>query len=210
MTEWYRRKTWTKIDEEEFFAKLGRARKNSRAQYLKIQAIELVDTKKKELLIVAETLLNKMLAEYPDDNFNKGSALHTLADIYKLNEDYKLAIDFYKQVLDFEKIYPNVRTQAYLDYSELVVKTNKSELFDELEKMLLERYSGLMFPIEKYKVNSILSILNNTKGQQEKAEQYADLAEQFATADTSGLRYHKYLGVVQERDNWLDILVQNK
>lgn len=210
MTEWYRRKTWTKIDEEEFFAKLSRARKNGRAQYLKIQAIELVDTQNKELLIVAETLLNKMLTEYPDDNFNKGSALHTLGDIYKINGDYKLAIDFYRKALDFETIYPNVRTQAYLDYSELVVKTNKSELFNEVKKILLERYSGLMFPIEKYKVNSILSILNKVKGHQAKARQYADLAEQFAMAGTSGLTYHKYLGVVQERDNWLDSLVQSK
>ena len=81
MTDWYRRKTWTKIDEEEFFTKLGRARLFNRAQYLKIQAIELVFTKNKELLKVAETLLKKMLAEYPDDNFNKRDALNTLGDI---------------------------------------------------------------------------------------------------------------------------------
>ena len=59
MTDWYRRKTWTKIDEEEFFAKLGRARKDGRAQYLKIQAIELLYTNDKKLLVVAETLLKK-------------------------------------------------------------------------------------------------------------------------------------------------------
>ena len=47
MAEWYRRKSWTKTDEEEFFAKLARARKDGRAQYLKIQAIELVETEDK-------------------------------------------------------------------------------------------------------------------------------------------------------------------
>ncbi|WP_316845787.1 hypothetical protein [Pedobacter psychrodurus] len=210
MAEWYRRKTWAKIDEEEFFAKLGRARKDGRAQYLKIQAIELVETKNKGLLNVAETLLIKMLTDYPDDNFNRGSALKTLGDIYKLNVDYKSAIDFYKQALDFEKVYPNVITEAYLNYSELVVKTNQLELFDGLEKILLERYSRMMFPIEKYKVNSILSIINNVKGRQEKAKQYSDLAEQFASANTSGLRYHKYLGTVKERDSWLDKFVRKK
>ena len=59
--DWYRRKTWTSTDKEEFFTKLGRARKDGRAQYLKIQAIELVETKNKKLLEVAEMLLNKML-----------------------------------------------------------------------------------------------------------------------------------------------------
>ena len=45
MADWYRRKTWTKTDEEEYFAKLGRARKDGRAQYLRVQAIELIETK---------------------------------------------------------------------------------------------------------------------------------------------------------------------
>ena len=210
MADWYRRKTWTKTDEQEFFGKLARARKDGRAQYLKIQAIELVETKDKTLLKVAETLLNKMLREYPDDDFEKGSALHTLGDIYKLNDNYELAINFYKQALDFETIYSNVITQAYLDYSELVIKTGKVNLFNKLEKLLLDRYSELMFPIEKYKVNSLLSIINANKGSQEQAEKYADIAEQFATAETSGLRYHKYLGIVKERDTWLDKLVRKK
>ena len=210
MADWYRRKTWTKIDEQEFFSKLSRARKDGRAQYLKIQAIELVETEDKNLLKVAEALLNKMLTEYPDNDFEKGSALHTLGDIYKLKGNYQLAMDFYKQALDFETIYPNVITQAYLDYSELVIKTGKENLFDELEKLLLDRYSELTFPIEKYKVNSILSIINANKGRQEQAEKYADIAEQFATAETSGLRYHKYLGIVKERDTWLDKLVRKK
>ncbi len=210
MAEWYRRKTWTKTDEEEFFAKLASARKDGRAQYLKIQAIELVETEDQTLLKVAETLLNKMLTEYPDDDFEKGSALHTLGDIYKLNDNYELAIDFYKQALDFETICPSVVTQAYLDYSELVIKTGKENLFEQLEKLLLDRYSELTFPIEKYKVNSILSIINANKGRPEQAMKYADIAEQFATAETSGFRYHKYLGIVKERDTWLDKLVRKK
>ena len=210
MADWYRRKTWTKIDEQEFFSKLSRARKDGRAQYLKIQAIELVETEDKNLLKVAEALLNKMLTEYPDNDFEKGSALHTLGDIYKLKGNYQLAMDFYKQALDFETIYPNVITQAYLDYSELVIKTGKENLFDELEKLLSDRYSELTFPIEKYKVNSILSIINANKDRQEQAQKYADLAEQFATVETSGFRYHKYLGIVKERDTWLDKLVRKK
>lgn len=210
MADWYRRKTWTKIDEEEFYAKLSRARKGGRAQYLKIQAIELVDTKEKVLLEVAEALLHKMLNDYPDDIFNRASAFHTLGDIAKLNENYELAIDQYKRALDFEMIHPNIRTQAFLDYCELVVKTNKNELYDHIEKIMLERYSHLVFPIQKYKVNSLLSIINQGKGQFEKAKKYAELAEASATAETSGLRYHKYLGVVNNRLNWLDHLVKKK
>jgi tetratricopeptide (TPR) repeat protein len=210
MTDWYRRKTWTNADEDEFFEKLGRARKDGRAQYLKIQAIELVSTKNIELLKVAKTLLNKMLIEYPNDDFNKGSALHTLGNIYRELADYDIAIDYYKQAIDFELIYPNVRTQAYLDYSELIIKTGKTEKYDDVENILLERYARLLFPIEKYKVNSIMSIINRDKNQLDKAKHYAELAEKNATAEISELRYHKNLGVVKGRENWLDNLVQSK
>ena len=163
MTDWFRRKSWTQTDEEEFFKKLNRARKDGRAQYIKIQAIELVQTEDTTLLKIAEELLNKMLTEYPDDGFNKSSALLTLGDIYKLRGNYQKAKNYYKQALDFEKVYPNVITQAYLDYSELVVKTVERTLFDDVEQTLLERQPSLMFPIEKYKVNSLLSIINKHK-----------------------------------------------
>lgn len=210
MTDWYRRKTWTKIDEEEFFTKLGRARKDGRAQYLKIQAIELISTKNIELLKVAKTLLNKMLDEYPNDDFNKGSALYNLGNIYRQLDDYDSAIDYYKQAFDFELIYSNVRTLAYLDYSELIIKTGKLEKYEDVENILIDRYAGLLFPIEKYKVNSIMSIINKYKNRLDKAKYYADLAEKNATAESSELRYHKNLGVVTERENWLDKLVESK
>ena len=210
MADWYRRKSWTQTDEEEFFKKVNRARKDGRAQYLKIQAIELVQTEDTELLKVAENLLNKMLTDYPNDNFNKGSALHTLGDIYKLQENYQKAKEYYKQALDFERVYKNVITQAYLDYSELVIKTDDKSSFDEVEQILLEQQPKLMFPIEKYKVNLLLSIINKKKNKGDAAKRFAELAEQSANAETSGLRYHKYLGLVKERDNWLDRLLKRK
>lgn len=202
--EWYRRKTWTKTDEEEFFSKLGRARKDGRAQYLKIQAIELVETKDKKLLKVAETLLNKVLTEYPENRIEKSPVLHTLGNIYKIRKNYQRALDYYKQSLDFENIFPNVITTSYLDYSELVVKTGRSELFDFVETTMENKLPEEIFPITKYKICSILSIINKAKTNNVKAEYYADLADKNANEETSGLRYHKYLGVVTKRDSWLD------
>lgn len=207
MTDWYRRKTWTKIEEEEFYLKLGRAKKDSRAQYLKIQDIELIETKHGELLEVAENLLHKMLTDYPEDKFNRSSALQSLGDISKFNENYESAINYYEQALDFEKIYPNVRTQAYLDYAELIVKINKIDLYQSTEEMLKSQVPNLMFPIHKYKVFSLLAIIYREKDELGLAGRFALEAEKFATAETSGLRYHKHLGMVNERIEWLDDLV---
>lgn len=207
MTDWYRRKSWSSFDEEEFFQKLGRARKESRAQYLRVQAIELLETKERKLLEVAKQLLDKMLSDYPDDTFNRSLALHTLGDIAKANQDVETAIDYYAQAIAFEQIYPNVKTQAYLDYSELIVKTNKIGLYDKIEEILKAEVQKLIFPLHKYKVFSLLAIIYYDKNDVELAKRFALEAEKFANAESSGLRYHKHLGIVKERIDWLDELV---
>ncbi len=206
MADWFRRKTWTENDEKEFLAKLGRARKGKSEQYLKIQAMELVETKDKKLLLVAESLLNKLLVEYPDDKFNRSSALQTLGHIYKLFDDFEKAIDYYKQSIEFETNYPNIRTNSYLDFSELIIKTKKNKQYDYVESILLKELPEQIFPILKYKTYSILSIISIYKNNEEQARYFADLANKYANEKTSGLRYHKYLGVVKERGNWLDKL----
>jgi tetratricopeptide (TPR) repeat protein len=210
MTAWYRRKTWTRIDEEEFFIKLRRARKDWRPQYLRIQAIELVETKDPKFLDVAESLIQKLLTDYPDDKPERSSSLETLGDIYKHRQQFDTAIEFYKKAVDFEETYPNVQTDAYLEFSELVVKHKKQDQYDFAEQIVSRRIKGSLFPIVKYKAFSILSIISNFKGDKDKAEQFATLAEKNASAETSGLRYHKYLGVVTERNSLLDRLVGRK
>ncbi|BAU54643.1 tetratricopeptide repeat protein [Mucilaginibacter gotjawali] len=210
MVDWYRQKSWSKEDEEYFFKRLERARKDGRAQYLKIQAIELVETKNAFLLDVAESLIAKLFSEYPDDQFNRPGALFALGNIYQLRNDYDKAIEFYKHAIDFEVIFPRVQTQAYIYYAELVVKTAKTHFYDAVEKILLEKMPGVLFPIEKYKGYSILCIINKYKCNTERAAHFEILAEENASKETSTLRYHKYLGIVKDRDSWLDKLVRKK
>ena len=131
-------------------------------------------------------------------------------DIYKYRKQFDKAIEYYKKAIDFEEVYPNVLTLAYLEYSELVVKLKKQEHYDFVEKIVSKIIEGYIFPIEKYKAFSILSIINNYKGDKKKAEEYAILADKNANAETSGLRYHKLLGVVTERDSLLDRLMKRK
>jgi tetratricopeptide (TPR) repeat protein len=207
MPEWYRNKIWSKDIEELFFNKLNRARKDGRAQYLKIQAIELIETKEELLLDIAETLLHKMLLEYPEDNFEKSSALNSLGDIYKLKAEPEKAMEHYRRSVDFEEIYPKVLTQSYLEYAELLVIHQKIDQYTFIEELLLKRLIGSIFPIEKYKVYTILTALNLYKKDTEKARQFQLLADENANAQTSGLRYHKYLGVVKQRDSILEDII---
>src|ERR1017187_3473823 len=62
--EWYRRSTWTTEDEQEFRARLKRARSFSRPQYLRLQAIHLEQA---GLLDEAIQLLEEVVREYAED-----------------------------------------------------------------------------------------------------------------------------------------------
>ena len=189
MTDWYRRKTWTETDEEEYFAKLARARKDGRAQYLRVQAIELIETKDKNLLSDAETLLNKILTDYPDNRIEKGQTYNSLGEIYKLREDYEKALEYFKKSLDFEKEFSNVTTSAYLNFSETVVLAEKTGLYDEVVNLLTEKINKdtLKFPIQNYIMYSVMAVILEFKGALEQAKIYADLADKNATTQTNSL-----------------------
>jgi tetratricopeptide (TPR) repeat protein len=202
MTDWYRRKTWTKTDEEEYFVKLGRARKDGRAQYLRVQAIELIETKDINLLSVAETLLNKILIDYPDNRNEKSQTYNSLGEIYKLREDYETALEYFQKSLDFEKEFPNVITTAYLNFSETAILTKRTDLYDEIENLLIEKINKdtFKFPIENYIMYSVMAVISEFKGNLEQAKMYENLAEKNAIIKTNSLwnPQKKKWGVVKD------------
>jgi hypothetical protein len=120
-----------------------------------------------------------------------------------------MALNYYKQAIDFEAIFPNSITTSFLDYAKLAVQNGRTDLYDDVEKTLLEeRYSlSTHFPLAKYIGYSVLSIISKHKGDTEKANYYAEIAEQNVAATESGLNKHKTLGLVRERDEHLDKLM---
>lgn len=214
MTDWYRRETWTKSDDEEFFAKLRRAREDNRAQYLKIQAITLIDTGKRELLPAAEMLLNKILTDYSVHRVQISQSYSSLGTIFRIRGDYEKALDYYRKSMNFEKVFPNVQTGSDVHFAEVVVQAGKTELFDDAEKILLTKVNAdeLKWPFQDYLVYSLLSVITRFKGDHEQAAVYAELAEVNAKAKTNKLwnsRKNK-LGTVKSRIEWLDRLVRHR
>ncbi len=206
--EWYRCESWTKAEEEHFFAKLGRARKDGRPQYLRIQAVHLIDSGDLRLLDVAETLLNKILTEYPDDRLQKSPALTMLGGIYRRRGNNERALNYFKQAIDFEKEFPNVIWGASLSFAEIVVEEDRTEWYDEVEKTMLAEIEngGVLFPTQWYTIASVLCVIYASKGDREKVKFYADIAERNAMAKLNSLwnPRKKKLGLLEERNALLD------
>ena len=112
--------------------------------------------------------------------------------------------------MDFEKTWPNVKTNADLDFSDMVIKLGKNEHYDLVERLMIKRLEDSLFPIERYLGNSFLAFIAKSRGDQESFQKFRELADENATQEESGIRYHQDLGVVKKRDSWLDKLLKRK
>ena len=172
-----------------FLCEIGAARKDGRAQYLRIQAYHLVESGDVRLLEAAESLLNKILTDFPDNRVEKSMTLSQLGSIYRIRGNNDRALHYFKQAVDFEKEFPNVISGAGLNFAEIVVEDDRTEFYDEVEGILVAEMEegGFLFPSERYISVSALSIIYASKSDAVKAKYYAEIAESNAAATTNTL-----------------------
>ncbi|MCB1023881.1 MAG: hypothetical protein KDB79_05815 [Acidobacteria bacterium] len=149
--DWYRREARTETDEKEFFTKLGRARKNGRAQYLRVQA-RINRNEEEELLKTTASLPNKILQEYPENRHERSPVLNSLGRIYEIRGDLSKALEYFRKSLEFENEFGSVITTTYLDFSQVAVRDGRTEFYGEIEQLLTEEINSetLKFPISNY------------------------------------------------------------
>ena len=104
------------------------------------------------------------------------------------------------QLLDAEKAYPNLRTPVWLDFPWLIVTRGMSDLYTEAHQFLDWRDPHSLFPIEEYRLATVLAFLADECGDSHSARNYASVALNAAAKEDSGLRYHAKLGLVAQQD----------
>jgi tetratricopeptide (TPR) repeat protein len=197
--DWYRRKTWTPNDREEFFARLRRSRgAYNKAQYARIQACELLTIRMHEAYLAALELLDMILAEWREEA-QLASVFHHRAECFSGLGDLPRAIDAYRQVFQMQRVHKRELTMAHLDFGWLVATTPLPELYDEALAVLCEFHRD-MFPVDRYRASAIQALILDSQGKHEQARSYASLAIEAAAARHSGFRYHAKLGLVASPD----------
>jgi len=195
--EWYRRNTWTRDDQADFEARLARARKQNKAQYLRIQASHLMETANPQLTSAALELLNRMLAEYPSD-IQVAQAHAQRAECHIRLGEVDKAIEAFRCALARERQFPNVRTNAWLDFGWLVIDRRLSRLYDEALGVLTEFKDTMPFPVQRYRFHAIRALVAADRGALANAREEAKKALEAGRATHSGFRYHPTLGLVRE------------
>jgi tetratricopeptide (TPR) repeat protein len=199
-SEWFRKASWSPEDEADFFARLQRARLTSRAQYLRIQAIHLSNTGSPALLEAAVVLLDRFILSYPHDVFI--AQAHTqrancLADLERPSE----AVEAFRAAFSAMRRFPSVRPNTETDFGLFVVERHLQPLYDEALALLDEFDHASPFPLDVYCRQGIRAILNARKGRLDVAAPAAARALKAAGRQTSGLRYHPNLGLVEDRSS---------
>ena len=201
--DWFRRTAWASNDRLDFEARLSRARRHNRAQYLRIQAAHLEGTGKPELIAEALGLLERMLRDYPD-RIERAPAhsqrARCLAQLGRVAE----ALDAYRAALAQEREFPNVITNAWLDFGWLALTKGLLESrAAEVDAILREREGGrssCVFPAHEYMLHTLRALLAALHGSEDAARAHARQALTAARAARSRFARHPHVGLVHTPD----------
>jgi len=198
--DWFRKKTWTPVDQEDFFARLKRSRGQfNKAQYLRIQAYELQTVGTEELLKASLQLLKLLLAEY-DDGSQAIQIYNQEGDCLKGLGRIDEALASYQKAMEIERRDGKWATGAYLSFARLVATMPIPQFYDEALTALNEFGKREFLPVQQYWSSASRALIYKAKDNLDLAKSWAQVALEAASKDHSGLRYHSKLGLVKNPD----------
>ena len=196
--DWFRRETWSEKEKTDFESRLGRARRSSRAQYLRIQGTHLADA---GLLLEALQLLDRVVEQHPDD-LQVTTAQHQRGQIFLRLGRTADALAAFRHAIARESQMPNVRTDAWLDFSLTVARQGLVDVYDEVLALLDRRTStdplATMFPVQVFKLHAARAMIRADRDEAGAAGDAAKALHAAASTD-SGFQYHAHLGLVGDQ-----------
>lgn len=197
--DWFRRKSWTELDSSEFFDRLKRSRgPANKAQYLRIQAVELLDVGTKEAALAAISLLRLLLQEYPVQG-EIAPAYSCMGECQELLAQWDEAVSSYRKALHQQRVFPNLQTNAQLRFAQVVALQRRSADYGEALSYL-EEWSCLSdFPVMVFMECSARAMIHHDRSEKEQACVWAHRALDAAERTHSGFRYHAKLGLAGEK-----------
>ena len=193
MTDWFRNTTWDGSVERVFKEKLGRARRNNRAQYLRIQAATLAGSHPEVAL--------KLLDEYFEmpDHFERAQAYADRATALLALGRVDEAVSAYEAALSREAAFPNLRTRSYLGLPYVIATRRMRSLYDRAREILMAHEKELMFAVDHFLWNAAHALIAMDLQEADIAKVHAQRALEAAARKDSGFRYHPSVGLVPEQ-----------
>jgi len=195
--DWYRKKSWSAKDREEFFARLNRSRGTyNKAQYARIQAVELLSTRNPSLVHPALELLNMVILEWPDETSQLASAYQHRAKCFLVQNRVDEAVNDFRKAFEWQRKVVGWKTDAHLDFAWMIATRCLTIHFDEALSLLEEFKGNEIFPIQKYRAAAARALIAEERGESEMASELAKQALNEANKTHTGFRYHPTLCLV--------------
>jgi hypothetical protein len=192
--DWFRSSVWNPQIEEGFYAKLGRATKKKRPQYLCLQAYHL----RQSHSLIALRLLAEYFAlgDHLDD-----SRAHTFrADAHLTLGNIEQALEAYESALAREKQFPHAVTDARVELPFLIASRGIRSKYRRALTLLADP-GTLLFPIQRFRHHASFALILADSNESDMARSHAVAALREAQTGNSGLRYHPELGLVADTDD---------
>lgn len=177
-TDWYRNSQWTPEIEAQFETRLGRSR-GQRGEYLRIQALTLVDTLPPENAKVAIALAQRQLDLSPM-GINAAQMHAVIAKAFITLCDTACAIDAFRCAVKCEQVRPNVRGYHYIDFAWYVATNCLAAHYDEVLAVMdrTMQKQDLAFPANQYRYFGSLALISADTGDIQNARLMAQNALQ--------------------------------
>jgi tetratricopeptide (TPR) repeat protein len=191
--DWYRQRAWSAAEREAFFQRLGRARKDNRAQYLYIQALEL-----REASLPRPALDLLALALEQPVGIHGAAILSEQGRCHEALGDVEAALANYRQAVDRMSQDGQIQTFAWLDFAWLVAVRQLADRYGAAED-LLGRFAGkggLVLPAETFRVEGSRAMMLEV-ADAEAAAAAARLALAAMAQSHSGVQRHPDVGLVE-------------
>jgi hypothetical protein len=136
--------------------------------------------------------------EWPEEQVV--STQSQVADCLEFLGKRDLALAAYQDVFNAQRTRRSERTTAHMTFAWIVATEGIRHLYDEALQVLEEFALPIEFPVDRYKSNAVRALIFGDRGEKDLACVHAKIALEAMERTTSGLQYHKSVGLVSNPD----------
>lgn len=171
MADWFRKRSWEADDQRDFEDRLAKATAEARPQYLRLQALELSESRPGDAL----TLLKRALDGWPE-HFETAATLGQCGDCLMALGDYEGAIEAYALAVKRMRYHPGVQTLAWLSCVLAIAERGDRSRFRLAQQILREFGDKLDQPLVAFRASAAGALIAQAEGRVQEANGLAQAA----------------------------------
>ena len=195
--DWFRSEDWSEEAQQHFEAKLARAHRASRPQYLRIKGLALLEANDEQRRKAGATLLKRVLADYADDKVEAAGAHVALARYHEETGEPGRSAAHYRETLRLQEG-TNVSFGAELLLAEFIVRHEFEDCSSEAHELLdAVLAAGPIFRVEQFRYAVARMRLAQRRGEADEAAAFAHGARHLFADNQPVSSYHPTIGLIR-------------